>query len=136
MLRYLILVFLYCTVYFLTEHILITDDIVYNSFIDRLSYDRISEILVRGKKWKWLSYVFLPVLLFIKILFVVICFSIGGLFLKIDIGFKKFFSLVITAEFIFLILGILTLQQDQSDNTNTFLLPIKIFSQKHSIYGG
>lgn len=104
-----------------------SDDLIYDSLINQLSYERISELLNQGKKWKWLSYLFLPALLFLKILFVVICFSIGGLFIKIDIGFKKFFSIVTTAEFIFLIPGIIKLLWFSFFQTNYTLQDLQFF---------
>ncbi|MFN5003924.1 MAG: hypothetical protein ACK514_08705, partial [Bacteroidota bacterium] len=128
MLRYLILVFLFCAVYYLTEHLLITDEIVYSSFIDRLSYDRISEILANGKKWQWLHYAFLPIILFIKIAFVATCLSIGGLIINIDAGFKKFASIAITAEFVFLITHIIKLLWFCIVKVNYTLQDLQFFS--------
>ena len=128
MLRYLILVLLYCIIYLLTDQVLVTDDVVFNSFIDKLSYDRISETLAQGKKWKWLSYVFLPIFLFVKIIFVTICLSIGGLILNLENGFKKFISIVTTIEFIFLIPGVIKLLWFLFVKTNYSLQDIQFFS--------
>lgn len=101
--RYLLLILCFASLQLATEILLFSDDLIYDSLINQLSYERISELLNEGKKWKWLSYIFLPVLLFTKILFVVICFSSGALLTKLEIGFRRFFLIVTTAEFIFVI---------------------------------
>lgn len=125
--RFLLLVGCYFLIQLGTGFLLMTDELYYDSLVNKISYERISEMLVQGKKWRWLSYAFLPVLLFIKILFVVICFSIGGLFIKIDIGFKNFFSIVTTAEFIFLIPGIIKLLWFSFFQTNYTLQDLQFF---------
>jgi hypothetical protein len=94
---------------FMTEYFLISDELIYDSLINQLSYERISEMLNQGKEWQWLSYVFLPILVFVKILFVVACFSIGALFLDIENGFKKFYTIAVNAEFVFIAPGLIKL---------------------------
>lgn len=106
---FLLLLVCYFFLQLCTGFLLMTDDIFYDSLISQLSYERISEILAQSKKWQWLSYIFLPLVLLIKILSIAICFSIGGLFLKIETSFKKFFSIVTQAEFVFLIPGVIKL---------------------------
>jgi hypothetical protein len=118
---------------FTTEVFLVSDELIYDSLISRLSLERISEMLAQGKKWKWLSYVFLPIFLLIKILFVVICFSIGGLFLNIESSFKKFFTIVTKAEFVFLIPGVIKLFWFSFFQTNYTLQDLQFFSPLSAI---
>ena len=107
---------------------LISDDLVYDSLINQLSYERISEILAVGKKWEWLSYVLLPLLLFFKVLFVVICFSIGTLILGVHSTSKKLFEIGVSAEFIFLIPSVLKLLWFLFVNTDYALQDLQLFS--------
>ncbi len=130
--KFLLLIVSYLILQFGIQSIM-SDDLIYDSLINQLSYDRISEMLDQGKKWQWLSYVFLPVLLFIKILFVVICFSIGGLFLNIENDFKKFFSIATNSEFVFLIPGIIKLVWFTIIKTTYTLQDLQYFSPLSAI---
>ena len=85
-------------------------------------------MLDRGKKWQWLSYAFLPILVFVKILFVVICFSIGCLFLNIENGFKKFFSIATNAEFLFVVPAVIKLLWFSFIKTSYTLQDLQYFS--------
>lgn len=131
--RFLLLVGCYSLIQLGTGFLLMTDELYYDSLVNKISYERISEMLVQGKKWQWLSYAFLPVLLFFKILFVVICFSIGALFLKIETGFKRFFDIAIVAEFVFLISVILKLLWFGFIKTNYTLQDLQYFSPLSAI---
>ncbi len=126
--RYLVITVFFLLMQFVVELNLISDDIIYDSLINKLSYEHISELLVKSKKWKWLSYLLLPLLLFTKILFVVVCFSAGGFLLKIEMGFKKLFAIVTQAEFIFLIPGVIKLLWFLFFETNYTLQDLQFFS--------
>lgn len=130
---FLLLVGCYLLLQIGTGFLLMTDEIFYDSLINKLSYERISELLAQGKKWQWLSYVLLPMLIFFKILFVVICFSIGGLFLKTETSFKKFFGIATTAEFVFLIPSVIKLLWFSFVKTNHTLQDLQLFSPLSAI---
>jgi hypothetical protein len=110
-----------------------SEDLIYDSLIGQLSYERISEMLAQGKKWHWLTYVFLPILVFVKILFVVVCFSVGGLFLNIENGFKKFFSIATNAEFLFVVPGLIKLLWFSFIKTNYILQDLQYFAPLSAI---
>jgi hypothetical protein len=103
MVKFLFLIFLFCFFNIMIDYFLVTDEIVYDSLIDKLSYERITEILIQSKNAKWISYAFLPCFLFFKILFVVICFYIGTFFLKSKVSFRQLFSSATSSEFVFII---------------------------------
>jgi hypothetical protein len=108
--------------------VLMKDDLVYDSLINQLSYERISEILEVSKKWEWISYVFLPVILLLKVLFVVICFSIGTLILGVHSTFKRLFEIGVSSEFIFIIPTVIKLVWFSLIETNYTLQHLQLFS--------
>jgi len=126
--RYLLLVSCFAGLQFATETLLFSDDLIYDSLINQLSYERISELLNQGKKWKWLSYVFVPIVFLVKATFVATCLSIGGIFARVEESFAKFFSMAVNAEFIFLIPGIIKLLWFSFFNVNYTLQDLQYFS--------
>jgi hypothetical protein len=126
--RYLLLILFFSILQLALESILMTDDFLYDSLVNQLSYERISEIIDQGKKWKWLSYALIPILVSVRIFFVVFCFSIGGLFFNIENGFKKFFSIVTNAEYLFIVPGVVKLLWFSFFQTNYTLQDLQYFS--------
>lgn len=111
-----------------SEYFLISESLFYDFFGQQLPFESINQILTQWNKWKWLSYIFLPILLVVKISFVAICFTIGGLISNLENGFKKFISIVIAAEFIFLIPGVIKLLWFLLVKTNYTLQDLQLFS--------
>jgi hypothetical protein len=94
---------LYACFQLAVDYILLTDDLVYDAFINQLSYQRITEIINQSQKWRWFIYFLFPLYLLLKILFITCTFSIGTFFSNGEISFKRLLSVVITSEYIFFI---------------------------------
>lgn len=83
------------------------DSLIYNSIADKLSTQQITEYFEFQEKWKWLGYIILPILFVIKTSAVASVCYIGGFFFSAkQIAFKKLFNIVITAEFVFLLVPV------------------------------
>lgn len=113
---------------FLGEHLLIEDSLIYEFLEGKFSYEKIAKIVDSNNKWKWLSYVLLPILLLMKNLFVAFCLTVGCVLGKIKNNFEKFFLIAISAEFIFLIPGVIKLLWFVFFETNYTLQDLQFFS--------
>ena len=87
----------------LLKEYLITNNIYYDAFEGQLSLNRINDLISYSKKWSWLSYIILPVVLFLKITFTTICLKIGAFFYNFELNLKQFLRLVILAEIPFIL---------------------------------
>ncbi len=88
---------------FSSNYLLISENLYFNTFAEQLTYEQIENIINEGKKWKWVSYVILPLLTLIKLTLVASCLSIGLFFVTNKFSFKATFGLALEAEFVFLI---------------------------------
>lgn len=107
--KYILLLSFYILTQALMDWLVLTDEVIYDSLINQISYNRITELLDQGKKWRWVPYIFLPLLITLKIVIVLICFSIGALLANIQLSLRQIFSVCIISEFIFLIPAIIKL---------------------------
>lgn len=83
------------------------DSLIYNSIADKLSTQQITDYFEFQEKWKWLGYIILPILFVIKTSAVASVCYIGAFFFSAkQIAFKKLFNIVITAEFVFLLVPV------------------------------
>jgi hypothetical protein len=79
---------------FLVSYFLISDTLYFNNFAEQLSYEQIEELVVRGKKWKWIGYAITPVIYFFKLWLVTFCLSLGSFFADKKFSFQTFFNLL------------------------------------------
>ncbi|WP_291136952.1 hypothetical protein [Flavobacterium sp. UBA7663] len=84
------------------------DTLLYNSLSEQLTTSQIIEYFKIKEKWQWLSYPFIPLLLFIKITLIASVLYIGTFFYsKNKVTFKQLFNALVKAEFVFLGVGVL-----------------------------
>lgn len=99
-LKFLKLITLNLTVFFLSNKLLFKDEIYYNDF---LTEENILNLINFQKKWEWVSYAIVPLLLLLKTTIVASVLYIGTFFFsKIKVTFKQLWEVAIKAEFIFL----------------------------------
>jgi hypothetical protein len=81
-LLFLLLVGSYCLFVFLSNYLLVSDTLFFNTFAEQLSYEQIQEVVASNKKWEWLGYAIMPIIILIKIALVAMCLSIGMFFVR------------------------------------------------------
>lgn len=101
---YLFLAYLFISLVILYgySHYIIKDEMYYNSIGDRLSTERIRELLDAQKKLEWVGYVFAPLKLLVKISFTAFCLYIGVILLDYDVTFANVFKVSLLAEIVFI----------------------------------
>lgn len=84
------------------------DKLIYNSLIERLTLYQVKDILEVKKKWQWISYAIIPIIILIKTIIISSMIYVGTFFYsKNKVTFKQLFDAVIKAEFVFLGVGVL-----------------------------
>lgn len=103
-LKYLVLCIALTVLTELTKSVLHFDQLFYNSLAESLSHKQIESIIDFQSKWKWVSYVFVPVYIFLKTILIASALYVGVFFFcKQEITFKTLWDTIIKAEFIFLL---------------------------------
>lgn len=92
---------------FVTNSILITDEIYLDLLGDQLAYDRIIDMLETSKEWMWLGYILIPFILLLKFFLSAGCISIGTLLAGYNISLSKLFRIIMLSELIFFIPSII-----------------------------
>ncbi len=105
-----------------------TDDLFINSVSNKISQEKLNDYLEFHKKWQWVSYSILPLLLVIKIALISSILYIGTFFYsKTKVTFKLLFNTVINAEFVFLGVGVLKVVWFYFFQTNYTLEDLQYF---------
>lgn len=80
--------------------------LIYKSLSEQLTHTQIEEIFNFQKKWDWLGYILVPVLLLIKTSTIASIIYIGLFFSNKDLKFNTILNFVLKAEFIFLLVPV------------------------------
>lgn len=127
------LLLLYEALFFTIDYVLISDDLVFSALGDQLSYERINDIIDSDKKFRWLSYLLLPIFLLLKFFMVGFSLSLLGIMTGIENSFIQFFKSVVVAEFVFVLPFLLKvlwfgfIQTDYSLSDIQYFSPLSIF---------
>ncbi|NBC57755.1 MAG: hypothetical protein GVY05_05660 [Bacteroidetes bacterium] len=86
----------------LTLELLDVEELLINTLYEQFSSDQVNRILSFNRKWEWVSYLLLPIILFLKLALIAKILDAGVFFIDRELSYGKLFSLVLRAEFIFL----------------------------------
>lgn len=87
---------------------IINDEMYYNSLSERLTTERIGEIINVNKKFQWISYALVPAKLILKIFLPAICIFAGAMLVGHEIEFRNIFKICLFAELVFAASAIIT----------------------------
>ncbi|MEO6175532.1 MAG: hypothetical protein ABIP27_10320 [Flavobacterium circumlabens] len=82
------------------------DDLLYSSISEQLTSKQIKNFIGFQKKWQWIGYVLIPIILLIKTTIIATILYIGFFFFDKDLRFTNLWNIVLKAEFIFLLVPI------------------------------
>lgn len=86
-----------------TKNFLPFEEMIFNSLSEQLSVKRVNEFIISQKKWEWIGYLVIPVLLLLKWALTTLSIYIGTVFFDLKASFKKLFHIVMLSEIVFLI---------------------------------
>jgi hypothetical protein len=112
----------------ITNKALNYEGLLYNSLAEQLTNKQIQYFFEFQDKWQWLSYIFMPILLLIKISLIASTLYIGTFFFsKVELTFKQLWGFVISAEFVFLLVPVFKIIWFYFFHTNYKLEDIQYF---------
>lgn len=85
----LLLIFLNLILVEISNLILNSDLLIFNSLSEKLGKDQVIEILNLQKKWDWVGYIFVPIFILIKTTLIATVLYIGIAFSNAKITFKS-----------------------------------------------
>jgi len=103
----LILLAGYLLLSWLNNAFILTEEVFYASLGEQITFEKINSIFLMKKDLEWLSYLFIPISLVLKLLTISIVLYSGILLSGLKIRFSRILQLVIKAEFVFLLMGLM-----------------------------
>ncbi|RZK59206.1 MAG: hypothetical protein EOO91_05795 [Pedobacter sp.] len=95
--------FFLAAITYLMQSLLLTDNVLYNSYAEQLSYDSIEEMIDGQTKWAWIAYSILPLIYALKFFLVACCLLAGSMFFDLKLKFNEAFKIALLADVVFII---------------------------------
>lgn len=92
---------------YIYQSFVLTDDLYYQTYGERVALANIDAYLRVIEEFSWSAYVFIPLVLLLKISFTAFCLNVGTLIAKIEIGFGKLFRIALVAEIVFVLANLI-----------------------------
>lgn len=89
------------------QNFFITDATIYQALEDKLTHNRILNLIETQNKWKWVSYILVPVVYLIKFTLTSFCIYVGTILVFKKAKFKDIFQFTMIAETVFLLPAII-----------------------------
>ncbi|MFV8351433.1 hypothetical protein [Flavobacterium sp. XS2P14] len=91
----------------ITNSLIGLKDLLYNSFNEQLTKKQIENAFEFQEKWHWVGYLIVPLVTIIKTSLIAGTLYMGTFFYsKIVVSFKKLWGIVLSAEFVFLLVPV------------------------------
>ena len=101
---YVILVFLTLAVSIAIDYLFLSNkELFYQTFSQQLSLSRIDKMLELSKKWQWVGYAILPIIILLRVFYTTIFLYIGVFLTELKIEFGKLFKVALLADFVFVL---------------------------------
>ena len=91
----------------LTNSLLLDDEVFYNSYAEQISLYKIELIKNTKQRYEWVSYIFTPLFLAIKCFFIACVLLVGSIFSNRNYTFNKLFSVAVFSETVFITMSII-----------------------------
>lgn len=106
---FLIIVFSNILISWLLKIVLVNDIVFYNTYSEQLTYERSMVLFENMKRFAWIGYLLIPILLFLKFLLIsIVLYTCIFLYnLNNEIRFSTVFKIVIGCEIIFVFAAVI-----------------------------
>ena len=94
---------------FAINYLFLSEGLYYQSYGEQLAADRIAKMIELYKHLEWIGYIFIPIVVIIRVCFTAICIYIGCFLINIRVEFSKLFKVALLADFVFVLAGIVKL---------------------------
>lgn len=75
----------------------------YQTYGEQLTLSSIDRILNLSRKWQWFGYIFLPIIILLRVFYLSVFLYIGLFFYEVEVEFGKIFKVSLLADFIFVL---------------------------------
>lgn len=104
------LLFLTLCVFIAVQYLYLNESrLFFQTYAQQLSIPRIEQLIENSKKWQWIGYVFIPIVVLIRVSYTAICLYTSYFLANLKIRFKDLFKVALLSDFVFVLAGLVKL---------------------------
>jgi hypothetical protein len=128
----LLISLIYLAINFYTKSYLLTDQSLYEFYARTLSMEQVERMLYLKNKYDWVDYLFIPLLLLLKIMIISSLIYVGIYVYDLKIRFQEIVQMVFTAELVFIVMSIVkvvffTIKGNSSPEEIANFIPLSVY---------
>ena len=104
---YILIILLYFVISFVTNEIILTDSYFYSDYGSQLTAERIEKIISSRHHYAWVTYVFVPIYIYLKTSIVALIIFAGAFLFDSVVSFADCFRIALVAELAPLLSGLI-----------------------------
>lgn len=110
-----------------TKYLLNINNLIYADFSEKFTGNVLESVFQQTRNWQLIGYILLPILLFVKTQIIAGILGIGAFLFNKKISHGRLWNIVLKAEFLFLLVGVLKIIWFYFFRTNYTLEDIEYF---------
>ncbi len=91
---------------FAVQYLFLTDTLLHQTFGGQLAFERVSAMVSLSKKWQWVGYAAIPVVVLLRVFYTSVFIYTGLYFADIAKGFGRIFKVALWADSVFVLSGV------------------------------
>jgi hypothetical protein len=103
-----VVVFMIALINFIIQHTFLNEQLLFNTYGDRIGYDRLKTIFSRWQSQQWLYLAFIPVSFLLKVGFTTLCVTIGAFYFTDTTSFSSNWNICLKVQYIYLLMIVVT----------------------------
>ena len=77
---------------FAVQHLYFSETLMQQTFSSQLAYERINAMFALSRKWQWVGYAIIPLVILLRVFYTSVFLYTGLFFADISTGFGKIFN--------------------------------------------
>jgi hypothetical protein len=94
------LLIVYALLHWVQSTYTVTDNMYFQELGEQLAYERIEKILENKQRYAWVAYIFIPMILLLRVLYSCICLYSGVFFQGWKVSFKAIWRVALLADMV------------------------------------
>ncbi|MFB6247484.1 MAG: hypothetical protein ABEL97_02840 [Salinibacter sp.] len=88
----------------LAQEVVLTEQLYYNTYGERLAADRIRDLIAMREQYAWVGYVLTPLFVALRVAYTALCLSVGAILAEYRaMSFRRLFKAALLCEGVFLL---------------------------------
>lgn len=103
---YIINIGLLLAISIITINLFYSDILFYNTYSNKIAFDRLINLYELSRKWQWIGFVLIPIIVLLRVFYTSVVLYTGVIFADLKVRFGKIIKVALLADFVYILSGL------------------------------